>query len=247
MAGFAAQQAGDLLEAAQRYQQVLAQDPSHFDATHMLGVVEYHRGLFDDALRLLARATQLRPDVVAARGNLEIVERARLRERQLSRAVLPRLAPLVDRIDDIANALATASTVNLFIAQTLLSQDEPYLDSLLAAAGAGVRIWADAMAPGARAEGVIALAQDSHPTGGLLIHFGTERSPLPWVTAARPERTLLVVTRDEPGDLLDRMRELSGEGRRRVGLLCAGVTLAGRVPLPAEVIIARSTGQSSST
>src|SRR5271156_7122368 len=93
---FAAQVGGRLAEAAERYAEVLKRDPLQFDATHMLGVVQYHRGRFDDALRLLERAVELRPNVAEARGNLSIVQGARRREEELSRGVLPRLAPLVE-------------------------------------------------------------------------------------------------------------------------------------------------------
>lgn len=235
--GFSAQQKGRLLEAARHYEQVLAQDPAHFDATHMLGVVQYQRGRFDEALRLLRRATELRPDVIEARGNLENVEMARQRERQLCRAVLPRLAHLVEPIDD-ASGLASASAVDLVVMQSVAAQDAPFLESLRSAAGGGrVRVWTDARASGGRDARVTVPCGDSHPISAT-IFFGTEFSPRPWLDAAAPGRTLLVVTRDEPSQLIDRLRELSDDGRRRVGLLCAGASLAARVPLPARVIVA---------
>lgn len=246
--GFSAQQKGRLFEAAERYEQVLVQDPAHFDATHMLGVVQYHRGRFDDALRLLTRATQLRPDVIEARGNLEIVEMARQRERQLCRAVLPRLRPLVQWPDEDAALLAKASAVDLVITQTVASQDEPFLNAVLEAVGRGrVQLWADANVSRIRDINVAIASADSHPTGGTLIFFGTEFSPWPWLDTAPLERTLLVVTRDEPGQLIDRIRELSGNGCRRVGLLCAGATLARRMRLPAQVLVPQPSAASSGT
>ena len=108
-----------MLEAAERYEEVLKLDPLHFDATHMLGVVQYHRGRFDDALRLLTRAVQLRPNVAEAWGNLNIVQTARRREEELCRGVLPRLAPLVRQVDNLAALAASASVVHLVIMQIL--------------------------------------------------------------------------------------------------------------------------------
>lgn len=244
--GFAAQQQGRLREAAEHYEQVLAQDPVHFDATHMLGVVQYHRGRFAAALRLLTRATGLRPDVVEARGNLEIVETARQRERQLCRAVLPRLRHLVQPIADPAAVLAAAPAVAMVIAQRIAAQDEPFLAALLRhAGGARVRLWAHESVSGVPDLRPTILSAASRPTGGTLLVFGTEFSPGSWLDAPAPGPTLLCVTRDEPGELIDRVRELSGDGRTPIGLVCAGAALAARIPLPARVIVAPAHAESS--
>ena len=248
LVGFSAQQNGRLLEAAERYRQVLAQDPTHFDATHMLGVVQYHRGRFDDALRLLTRATELRPDVIEARGNLETVEMARQRERQLCRAVLPRLTALVERIDDDVTILAHAPAVDLVIAQPVAPQDEPNLESVLGIAGVErVRVWADAKVPAVRNVRITVPSAAAQPRSEMRVFFGTELSTCRRLDAAWVGQTLLVVTRDEPGQLIDRIRELSGEGRRRVGLLCAGAELARRLPLPAHTIVAQPNAGSPSS
>lgn len=245
--GLAAQQNGRLLEAAECYEQVLEQDPANFDATHMLGVVQYHRGRFDDALRLLRRAIKLRPDVPEATNNFDIVDMARQRERQLCRAVLPRLAPLVFEVNDVASFVPISSGADLVIAQTLAAQDEPVLESVLRAAHADrVRVWTDDRARDVGRNGSRSRSEDSRPFSGVLIFFGTESSARPWLDAARPNRTLLVVTRDSPGQLLDRIRELSGDGRRSIGLLCASAALANRVPLPAGVIAAQASARPNS-
>jgi tetratricopeptide (TPR) repeat protein len=245
LSGLAAQQNGRLLEAAECYEQVLELDPASFDATHMLGVVQYHRGRFDDALRLLTSAMKLRPDVPEARNNFEIVDMARQRERQLCRAVLPRLAPLVFEVNDVASFVPISSGADLVIAQTLASQDEPVLESVLRAAHADrVRVWTDDPTRDVGRIGTRSLNEDSRPSSGVLIFFGAEFSARSWLDAARPERTLLVVTRDSPGQLLDRIRELSGDGRRSIGLLCASAALATRVPLPAGVIMPQASARS---
>ena len=237
--GFAAQVGGRLLEAAERYEDVLRLDPSHFDATHMLGVVQYHRGRFDDALRLLTRAVQLRPNVAEAWGNLGIVQGARRREEELCRGVLPRLAPLVEQVDNLAALAASASVVHLVIMQSLTPLDEAFLQSIIVTSSAApMRLWADARASDFRNACAIDRPGGAHPVGGVLVLFGTEFSPIEWLDRAHPERSLLVVTRDEPGPLLDRIRELSCEGSHRVGLLCCGAKLAYRLPFVTEIIVA---------
>lgn len=243
--GFAAQLDGRLPEAAERYEEVLRLDPLHFDATHMLGVVQYHRGRFDDALRLLARAVQLQPNVPEAKGNLDIVQAARQRERELCLAVLPRLAPLVEQIENFAALAATASVVHLVIMQVLTALDRAYLEAILATASAArVRLWtnAEAGASDFRNPGVVDYSARLHPVGGMQVFYGTEFSPMEWLGGARPERTVLVLTRYEPGLLLDRIRQLSDEGSHRVGLLCCGEMLARRLPFAAGVVAAQATG-----
>jgi tetratricopeptide (TPR) repeat protein len=239
---FAAQVAGRLVEAAERYAEVLERDPLHFDATHMLGVVQYHRGRFDDALRLLKRAVELQPNVGEARDNLDIVQTARRREAEFSREVLPRLAPLVKPVDGLADLAATVSVVHLAIMQSMSAQDEAFVASIIAASGGTqVRVWKDPTASAYRNASAADLSAQSHPVGGLIVLFGTECSPVEWLDQARPERCLLVVTRDEPGLLLDRIRECSGEGSRQLGMLCCGEALARRLPFAVEVLVAQAT------
>ena len=238
---FAAQVGGRLAEAAERYAEVLKRDPLQFDATHMLGVVQYHRGRFDEALRLLERAVELQPNVAEARNNLDIVQTARRREVELCRDLLPRLAPLVMRVGKLADLAATASLMHLVIMQSLSPQDEAFVEAIVVASGATqVRMWKDPAASNDRNASVDLSAQ-SHPAGGLIVLFGTEFSPVEWFDRARPELCLLVVSRDEPGLLLDRIRECSGEGRRQLGLLCCGEALARKLPFAVEVLAARAT------
>ena len=210
----------------------------------MLGVVQYHRGRFDDALRLLERAVQLQPNAAPARGNLEIVQTARQREQELCRGVLPRLAPLVEPVDDIAPLAATVSVVHLAVMENFTPLDRAFLEAIVQMASTThIRFWAD---PKARASDfrnacAINYAAGLHPVGGMLVLFGAKFSPVEWLGSARPEFRILVVTRDEPGLLLDRIRQFSGEGSHRVGLVCCGAALANRLPFPAGVITAQAT------
>src|SRR5438105_15850570 len=73
-AALRAQQSSNVIEAAALYRRVLSVDPANFDATHMLGLVEYESGRYETALALLRRATELRPDLGAPRHNLRVLE-----------------------------------------------------------------------------------------------------------------------------------------------------------------------------
>ena len=63
-------QAGRMIEAAQRYQAILASAPRHPDALHYLGVLLHQLGQSEDALSMLQRALRYAPDYVEARNNL---------------------------------------------------------------------------------------------------------------------------------------------------------------------------------
>src|SRR5579862_6227942 len=70
---FALHQAGDLVQAEQIYRQIIDATPDHFDALHLLGVLQYQRGHLEEADRLINRAIALNPADAAAytnRGNV---------------------------------------------------------------------------------------------------------------------------------------------------------------------------------
>ena len=54
-------QSGDLEQAEAIYRQVLAHDPRHIDALHLLGVIAYHSGRLEEAEELISRAIKLSP------------------------------------------------------------------------------------------------------------------------------------------------------------------------------------------
>jgi tetratricopeptide (TPR) repeat protein len=62
--------AGRLEVAEHLYQQILAQQPDHADATHFLGVVAHQRGQHNAAIAIIRRAIQLDPTSSAAHCNL---------------------------------------------------------------------------------------------------------------------------------------------------------------------------------
>jgi tetratricopeptide (TPR) repeat protein len=226
-----AQQDGNLVQAAERYRRVLAADPSNFDATHMLGLIEYESGRYEIALGLVRRAIELQPNLGTPRGNLRLLESMPRVEAEICREVLPRLARRVDLAVD-ATSLATAAGVNVVIGETLEEGERRALAQIVAACGtAPVSLW-DELAGGAHAEGARALSAVEHPRGGALVLLGAARSLAGWLSQARAERVLVVATRAAPCEIIDRLDELSAAGYDRPGLLCATRALADRLRLP---------------
>lgn len=69
-AGLRAHEAGDLDDAARRYQEMLGLDATHPDALNLLGVVALQRGDASRAVELITQATERRPDMAAYFQNL---------------------------------------------------------------------------------------------------------------------------------------------------------------------------------
>jgi predicted O-linked N-acetylglucosamine transferase (SPINDLY family) len=63
-------QAGRLAEAERIYRRILARQPNHADALHLLGTLALQGGQLDAAVELIRRAIRLRPDYAEAHGNL---------------------------------------------------------------------------------------------------------------------------------------------------------------------------------
>lgn len=63
-------QAGRIKEAEAIYRQIVAADPKHFDATHLLGVAALQSGRLDEAARTIEKALKLNPGAAAAHNNL---------------------------------------------------------------------------------------------------------------------------------------------------------------------------------
>lgn len=61
---FEAHQAGRVQEAKEGYRRVLAHDPQHADALHLLGLIHAHRGELSDAEALIRQATEISASAV---------------------------------------------------------------------------------------------------------------------------------------------------------------------------------------
>lgn len=68
--------AGRFREAESLFRQILAHQPNHPDALHMLGLLAHQAGHQADALKLIGRAIELNPNVGAYHGHLGLVHRA---------------------------------------------------------------------------------------------------------------------------------------------------------------------------
>jgi protein O-GlcNAc transferase len=66
-------QAGRTAEASQIYEQIIAQTPRQFDATHLLGVIALQEGRFEEAQRLITSALEINPSDPSAHSNLGTV------------------------------------------------------------------------------------------------------------------------------------------------------------------------------
>jgi len=69
-------QAGRIAEAEAAYRQILASDPTNFDALHLLGVAAYQLGRHDEAWERISQALALSPTDAPAQNNLGNVLRA---------------------------------------------------------------------------------------------------------------------------------------------------------------------------
>jgi len=65
-------QAGNLQQAEQLYRQILAVDPRHVDALHLLGLVALQVGRHDFAVQYISEALQLRPTFAEAHNSLGV-------------------------------------------------------------------------------------------------------------------------------------------------------------------------------
>jgi hypothetical protein len=226
-----AQHSGRAVEAAQLYRRVLAADPSNFDAMHMLSLAEYEGGHYDEALALIKQAIQLRPELGIPRQNLRLLESLPMIEIELCREVLPRLTPRVDCAFDLAR-LTAAALVHVVIDALPDDEDGATLARVIAACGAApVKIWHEAGAL-ASTYATATLTTADHPRGGILVLFGTARSQAGWLHKAHPDGVLLIVTRDDPCTIIDRIDELAATVDPVPGLLCATHALAARLRLP---------------
>jgi hypothetical protein len=234
-----AQLSGNAIEAAALYRRVLDVDPTNFDATHMLGLVEYQSGFYEVALGLVRRATELRPDLAIVRSNLRTLESLPLIEREICLDVLPRLLHRVEPIIDLLALASSSAVVHLVLAGAVTAAEEGALVGLVAAlAGARLTVWArsGASLPVLDAR-TLDVAGGNHPEGGLLLLYGTTDSTAAWIGAARASKVVLIATTVEPCAVIDRIDELCAAVGEPPGLICASRAIADRLQLPANAVI----------
>ncbi|GMU70767.1 MAG: hypothetical protein AMXMBFR42_02340 [Burkholderiales bacterium] len=216
-AALAAQQAGQIGEAIGGYDAVLALRPDLFDAWHMRGVAYFQLQAFDDAERDIRRALALAPGLEAAHGNLALVVQGRRiaeDEAALCREVLPRYAKLV--VDPpVAPLDGVGASDRVFV---LDAAQDPDVANALAR---------DADARGAACERIVVergrtiAGDDARLLANCgerdtVVCVGTDRPLGDWTLATRARAVALVVVDNTLSSFIDRLREISGQGRRRV-------------------------------
>jgi protein O-GlcNAc transferase len=67
--GLRLHQANQLEEAKTIYEEILAIEPDHFDALHLLGVIEHQTQNYELALELISRAIQINPNIAPSYSN----------------------------------------------------------------------------------------------------------------------------------------------------------------------------------
>jgi predicted O-linked N-acetylglucosamine transferase (SPINDLY family) len=98
--------AGNLAEAASSYRDILAHQPEHSDALHLLGLLELQSGAVETAAKLISRALALAPNNAAAHANLgtALMRMARTHE---ALAHYQRALQLNPRFDSLQHNLGT--------------------------------------------------------------------------------------------------------------------------------------------
>jgi len=230
-----AQREGRVVEAAQRYRRVLAAQPANFDATHMLSLVEYEIGHYAEAVSLIRRAIELRPELGTPRQNLRLLESLPLMEIEVCREALSRQLSRVDAHFDPAR-LAQGRPVHVLGPFGEAERDA--LGKVVAACGPSpVHLWLEASADSPAGLDAIRLSVDEHPRGGWLVLLGAMASMSGWLPVAQPEGVLVIATRDEPCAIVDRVDELAHAGYASPGLVCATPALSRRLGLPPAAVL----------
>ncbi|MEP7205580.1 MAG: SEC-C metal-binding domain-containing protein [Casimicrobiaceae bacterium] len=229
-------------EAAQSYREVLAIAPGTHDALHMLGVIELARDDPDEAERLILAALALRPGYPAITHNVALardaqIARSRALPEQLCEHALPLLADLAlggPAVPVVSAWSAQASSqLHLIGCSSDLSGDAWILARLAEIlASARPEVWVTDTTIRAEVGGVRAEAIDGTaghvPRGGIHLFVGTQLGDLDWLRWAEADRVIVLYTGGPPSQILDGLRGIACDGRRRVELWCFTRALAAR-------------------
>lgn len=226
------QQTGEVPQAITRYEAALAEDPASFDALHMLGVAYYQLHALDTAERILRKAVAAHPEVTAAQQNLEIVMRAQRLDREedaLCREVLPRLAHLCAAPCEFAQVVAAREPIDVLLAARDAPAGDPVLKHLADGALGSARLHA---LP-ARSSRLSAPRLEAP----IVMLYGVDESLATWGDVPDRAVRVLVVTRDAPSRVHDRVGELADYGRHRVHVRFHTADLSHAIRLPGDVLL----------
>ena len=215
----ATQRAGRLAEAIALYDAVIGDAPALFDAWHMRGVARFQALEFDAAETDIRRALAIAPQSAAAQGNLDLViegRRIARDEAALCRAVLPRYRALV--VDPAVPPLhGVGAGTRVFVLDA--GAHASTADALARAArDRGAEVVAIAVERGRTVDVANAAALAASGPRDVVACVGCTRPLGDWTLDAHPRATALVADGPDLAALCDRLREMSGQGRRQVRL-----------------------------
>ena len=232
-AALAAQQAGRIAEAIAIYDTVIASHPAIFDAWHMRGVAHFQLLAFEAAERDIRRALEIEPALDAARRNLALVLQGRRiadEEAALCREVLPRYLPLaVDPAVSPLEGVDAATRVVVLVAGSSAASVEALVGEAQRRAATIVRIDVERGRSIADEDAALLAATGERD---VVVCAGCARALGDWTLAARPRATALVVDVPDLATFIDRLREVSGQGRRPVRLALDAGAAIDLGPLP---------------
>jgi hypothetical protein len=229
------QQAGDFPAAAERYARVIAQEPGNVDALHMLGVTRFQQYDLDAAVPLLEQAAAIAPGLAAVRVNLELLraaQRLRAAEIDLARAVLPRVRGWCDDAGRLHDAHLPG---DVLVADR--RPDAALLARVVHGWPRGARVHPSP--PFVAATSVVNAPVDvgwspSSPT--VVVLLGLDEPVALWGEVPPAHPRVLVVTRDAPDLVHDRLGELSLHGRVKVHVRYADEATARGIGLPGALL-----------
>jgi tetratricopeptide (TPR) repeat protein len=122
-------------EAEPLYRRILAAEPNHFDALHMLGVIRHQQGRNAEALGLIGRALAARPRSAWAHSNMGLVLRALKRHTEAAASFERALQLDPNDVDTIINFGGTLFALEryeeaLAAAERVLALDPDWAEAL---------------------------------------------------------------------------------------------------------------------
>jgi|SRR5450631_88822 hypothetical protein len=233
------QREGRIADAITKYEAVIADEPENYDALHMLGVAWFQSTHFDRAEEYVRRALAIRPAIVAAKTNLALINEGRrlaAMETELCRQVLPKMSPLC-RASPFDGTLRDVAALDLVVAlRALDNSDQTAMQRIVDGRCDHVVVW---RIPFTTVEGgredtmkIRDLHAGFEPTSDFILVYGLDLPTAYWMPARRPTHVALIVNCDRPCQVLDRIRELSDEGRSPIGLIFTDVNVMSSLKLP---------------
>ncbi|MBF0419982.1 MAG: tetratricopeptide repeat protein [Magnetococcales bacterium] len=126
---------GRLNEAQTKCREILAIDPHHPDAHHILGIISYHRGEWLEAVQWLSQTIRLKPDFVDAHNNLGLAHQAlehwqeAIQCYQKALSLNPRLAQSHNNLGNVLGKLGQLDAAMVAF-QKALSLDPRYVEAM---------------------------------------------------------------------------------------------------------------------